>query len=66
MANLKLNYSPAYCDGDSFGAVARPELFQDVLDVSFDGFFGDKEEDRYVAVSISSCYLLQNIHLSLA
>ena len=66
MANLELNYSAAYSDGNSLGAVARSEFFQDVLDMSFDCFFRDEEQGRYVAVSIPSGYLLQNIHLSLA
>jgi hypothetical protein len=53
-----LNYSPAYSDGDSFRAVVRSEFFQDVLDMSFDCFFGDEEDGRYIAISISSGYLL--------
>ena len=61
-----MNYSAAYTDGDRFGAVACPEFFHDVLDMSFDGFFGDEEEGRYVAISISSCNFLQNIHFTLA
>src|SRR5260370_23077944 len=34
--------------------------------MSFDRLFGDEEELRYVAISISSGYLLQNIHFALA
>ena len=61
-----MNYSSAYSNGDCFGAVACPEFFHDVFDMSFDCFFGDEEEGRYVAISISSGYLLQNIHFTLA
>ena len=66
MRKLEVNYSPAYPDGDSFGAVVGAELFHDVLDMSFYRFFGDEEEGRYVAISISSGYLLQHVHLSFA
>ena len=57
---------PAYSDRDSFGAIAGSKFFHNVFDMSFDRFFGDEEEGRYVAISISSGYLLQNIHLSSA
>ena len=64
--NLELNDAAAYSDGDRFGAVACPEFFHDVLDMSLDRLFGDEEESRNVAISISSGYLLKNIHLPLA
>ena len=60
-----MDYPAAYSDGDSFGAVAGSEFFHDVLDMSFDGLFGDEEERRYIGVSISPGYLLQNIHFAL-
>ena len=56
----------AYSDGDRFGAVAGSEFFHDVLNMAFDCFFGDEEESRYIAVSISSGNLLENIHFALA
>jgi hypothetical protein len=55
-----------YSDGDSFGAVAGSEFFHDVLDMAFDRLFGYEEERRYVAISVSSGYLLQDIHFALA
>src|SRR3981189_2492497 len=61
-----MDYPAAYSDPDSFGAVAGSEFFHDVLDVSFDRFFGDEEERRYIAISISSGYLLQDVHFALA
>ena len=61
-----MDYPAAYSDGDSFGAVAGSEFFHDVLDMSFDRLFGDEEERRYIGVSISPGYLLQNIHFALA
>ncbi len=61
-----MDYPAAYSDGDSFGAVAGSEFFHDVLDMSFDRLFGDEEERRYIGVSISPGYLLQNVHFALA
>src|SRR6266403_154473 len=61
-----MDYPAAYSDGDGFGAVAGSEFFHNVFDVPFDCFFGDEEERRYIGVSISSSYLLQNIHFALA
>ncbi len=61
-----MDYPATYSDGDRFGAVAGSEFFHDVLDVSFDRFFGYEEERGYVAISISSGYLLQNIDFALA
>ena len=61
-----MDYPTAYSDGDGFGPVACSELFHDVLDMSFDRFFGDEEERRYVSISVSAGYLLQDIHFALA
>ena len=61
-----MDYPAAYSDRDSFGAVAGSEFFHDVLNMSFDRFFGDEEERGNIAISISSRDLLQNIHFALA
>src|SRR5271155_80852 len=63
---LELDYPAAYSNGDSFGAVAGSKFFHDVLNMPFHRLFGDEEERRYIAISISPGYLLQNIHFTLA
>src|SRR5258708_12422461 len=50
---LQLDDSAADPDRDRLGAIARPELVHDVLDVNLYGFFRDEEFFRDVAIPVS-------------
>ncbi len=63
---LELNYAPAYSDGYRLGSIVRSELFHDVLNMSFDSLFRDKQKRSYVTISVSSSYLLENIDFAFA
>ena len=57
---LEVNNAAADGDGDGLGAVAGAQLFHDVLDVNFDGLFGDEKFFTDVAVTIPLGDLAEN------
>jgi len=63
---LKLNDSPAYSYGDSLRAIACAKFLHNVFDVALYRLLRDKEQRCYIAISISSCHLVENFHLTFA
>src|SRR5258708_18809590 len=62
--SLEMDNAAADCDGDGLSAVAGAQLFHNVLDVDFDGFFGDEELAADVAVAIAFGDLSENFNLT--
>lgn len=59
-----MNDATADTYGYGLSAVVGAQLFHDVLDVDFDGFFGDEELGGNVAVAIAACDLTQDFDLA--
>ena len=50
----EMNDAATQPDGNCLRPVACPQLFHDVLDVSFDGFLGDKKKLGDIAVTVAA------------
>jgi hypothetical protein len=62
---LKMNESAPRRDRHGMCPIARSQLFHDVLEVTLDRFFGDKEPLCNIAIAISSGDVSQNVDLAI-